>query len=44
MLMEIKNEDFVKWPEKIKTNLLWRNKNKNYEFHKDHGHNKKDYF
>ena len=29
---------------KIKTNSLQRNKNKYYEFHKDHGHNTKDCF
>ncbi|PSS36080.1 TRNA (guanine(9)-N1)-methyltransferase [Actinidia chinensis var. chinensis] len=39
VLMEIKNEDFVKWLEKIKTNPLRRNKNKYSQFHKDHGHN-----
>ncbi|GFY94124.1 hypothetical protein Acr_09g0005700 [Actinidia rufa] len=44
VLMEIKNEDFVKWPENIKTNPLKRNKNKYYEFHKDHGHNTEDCF
>ena len=26
--MEIKNEEYIKWPRKIKTNPLWRNKNK----------------
>ncbi|GFS38024.1 hypothetical protein Acr_00g0055200 [Actinidia rufa] len=44
VLMEIKNEDFMKWLGKIKTNPLKRNKNKYYEFHKDHGHNTEDYF
>ncbi|GFZ08936.1 hypothetical protein Acr_20g0007440 [Actinidia rufa] len=44
VLMEIKNEDFVKWPGKIKTNPLRRNKNKYYEFHKDNGHNTNDCF
>ena len=42
--MEIKNEDFIKWPGKIKTNPLRRNKNKYCEFHKDHGHNNEDCF
>ena len=44
VLMEIKNEDFIKWSGKIKTNLLIRNKNKYCEFHKDHGHNTEDCF
>ena len=39
LLMEIKNEDFVKWPRNIKTNPLRRNKNKYCEFYKDHVHN-----
>ena len=42
--MEIKNKDFIKWPRKIKTNPIRRNKNKYYEFHKDHGHNTEDCF
>ena len=44
VLTEIKNEDFLKWPRKIKTNPLRRNKNKYFEFHKDYGHNTEDYF
>ena len=42
--MEIKNEEFVKWPRKIKTNPLQRNKNKYYEFDMGHGHNTKECF
>ena len=42
--MEIKNEEFVKWLGKIKTNSLKRNKNKYYEFHRDYGYNTKDCF
>ena len=44
VLMEIKNEEFVKWPRKIKTYPLWRNNNKYCEFHKDNGHNTKKVF
>ena len=44
VLIEIKNEDFIKWPWKIQTNPLRRNKNKYCEFHKDHEHNIEDYF
>ncbi|GFY91186.1 hypothetical protein Acr_07g0013820 [Actinidia rufa] len=44
VLMEIKKEEFVKWPGKIKTNPLKRNENKYCEFHRDHGHNIEDYF
>ena len=39
VLTEIKNEEFVKWLDKIKTNPLWRNKNKYYELRKDHDQN-----
>ncbi|GFZ19559.1 hypothetical protein Acr_28g0002640 [Actinidia rufa] len=44
MSYRVKNEEFVKWSEKIKTNPLKRNINKYYEFHKDHRHNTVDYF
>ena len=44
VLMEIKNEEYIKWPTKIKTNPLRRNKNKYCEFHRDHGHNTEDCF
>ncbi|GFZ11550.1 hypothetical protein Acr_22g0009480 [Actinidia rufa] len=44
VIMEIKNDDFIKWPGKIKTNPLKRNKNKYCEFHKDHSHNTEDCF
>ncbi|GFZ10945.1 hypothetical protein Acr_22g0003430 [Actinidia rufa] len=44
MLTEIKHEEFVKWPRKIKTDPWKRNKNKYYEFHQDHGHNTEDCF
>ena len=42
--MKIKNEEFMKWPRKIKTNPLKRNQNKYCGFHKDHGHNTEDCF
>ncbi|GFY91199.1 hypothetical protein Acr_07g0013950 [Actinidia rufa] len=41
VLMEIKNEEFVKWPEKIKINPLQRNKNKYCEFYRDHTKHKR---
>ena len=44
VIKEIKNEDFIKWPRKIKTKPLKRNKNKYCEFHKDHRHNTEDCF
>ncbi|GFZ21704.1 hypothetical protein Acr_29g0008660 [Actinidia rufa] len=39
VLSEIKHEEFVKWPGKIKTDPQKRNRNKYCEFHRDHGHN-----
>ncbi|GFY91570.1 hypothetical protein Acr_07g0017660 [Actinidia rufa] len=44
VLMEIKNEKFVRWPGEIKTNPFKRNKNKYCEFYRDHGHNTEDCF
>ncbi|GFZ18505.1 hypothetical protein Acr_27g0002440 [Actinidia rufa] len=44
VLMEIKNEDLVKWLEKIKTNPIKKNKNKYCELHKNHCHNTEDCF
>ncbi|XP_057515034.1 uncharacterized protein LOC130796691 [Actinidia eriantha] len=44
VLTEIKHEEFVKWPGKIKTDPSRTNRNKYYEFHRDHGHNTEDYF
>ncbi|GFY87521.1 hypothetical protein Acr_05g0011600 [Actinidia rufa] len=44
VLSEIKHEEFVKWPEKIKTDPQKRNRKKYCEFHRDHGHNTEDCF
>ncbi|GFZ02291.1 hypothetical protein Acr_15g0008990 [Actinidia rufa] len=44
VLSKIKHEEFVKWPGKIKTDPQKRNRNKYYEFHRDHGHNTEDCF
>ncbi|XP_057503492.1 uncharacterized protein LOC130787039 [Actinidia eriantha] len=44
VLSEIKHEKFIKWPGKIKTDPQKRNRNKYYEFHRDHGYNTEDCF
>ncbi|GFZ12348.1 hypothetical protein Acr_23g0007330 [Actinidia rufa] len=44
VLSEIKHEEFIKWPGKIKTDPQKRNRNKYCEFHRDHGHNIEDCF
>ena len=38
VLMQIKDDPSLKWPEKMKGNPNKRNKNKYYRFHRDHGH------
>ncbi|GFY86953.1 hypothetical protein Acr_05g0005920 [Actinidia rufa] len=44
VLSEIKHEEFIKWPGKIKTDPQKRNRNKYCEFYRDHGHNTEDCF
>ncbi|GFZ04978.1 hypothetical protein Acr_17g0005500 [Actinidia rufa] len=44
VLTEIKHEEFIKWPWKIKIDPHKRNKNKYCEFHQDHERNTEDYF
>ncbi|GFY94940.1 hypothetical protein Acr_10g0003250 [Actinidia rufa] len=41
---KIKHEEFVKLLGKIKTDTQKRNRNKNCEFHRDHGHSMEDCF
>ncbi|GFS40011.1 hypothetical protein Acr_00g0066200 [Actinidia rufa] len=43
-LIEIKHEEFIKWPEKIKTDPHKRNKNKYCEFYRYYGYNTEDCF
>ena len=38
VLMQIKDDLSLKWPEKMKGDPNKRNKNKYYSFHRDHGH------
>ena len=38
VLMQIKDDPSLKWPEKMKGDLNKRNKSKYCRFHKDHGH------
>ena len=38
VLMQIKDDPFLKWPEKMKGYPNKRNKNKYFRFYKDHGH------
>ncbi|XP_030923124.1 uncharacterized protein LOC115950011 [Quercus lobata] len=38
VLMQIKDDPSLKWPEKMKGDPNKRNRNKYYRFHRDHGH------
>ncbi|XP_010258706.1 PREDICTED: uncharacterized protein LOC104598369 [Nelumbo nucifera] len=44
ILMQICNRNYVRWPEKMKTQSNKRNRDKYYEFHKGHGHDTKKCF
>ena len=44
MLIQIKDDPFLKWPEKIKEDLNKRNKNKYCRFHIDHGNDTDEYY
>ena len=42
ILMQIKDEHYLKWPRPLHSSPHVRDKNKYYRFHKDHGHYTKD--
>ncbi|XP_058111850.1 uncharacterized protein LOC131255169 [Magnolia sinica] len=42
VLMEIKGEGFINWPDKLQSNSNRRSKNKYFHYHRDHGHNTSD--
>ncbi|XP_065619075.1 uncharacterized protein LOC136063096 [Quercus suber] len=44
VLMQIKDEPSLKWPEKLKGDPNKSNRNKYYRFHKDHGHDTDECF
>ena len=44
VLMQIKDDPSLKWPEKMKRDPNKRNGNKYCRFHKDHGHDKNECF
>ena len=44
VLMQIKDDPSLKWPEKMKGDLNKRNKNKYCRFHRDHGHDMDECF
>ena len=44
VLMQIKDDPSLKWPEKMKGNPNKRNRNKYCRFHRDHGHDTNECF
>ncbi|XP_058092662.1 uncharacterized protein LOC131239121 [Magnolia sinica] len=44
VLMEIKGEGFINWPDRLRSNPNRRSKNKYCHYHRDHGHNTSDYY
>ena len=44
VLMQIKDDPSLKWPEKMKGDPNKRNKNKYCRFHRDHGHDTDECF
>ncbi|XP_058076516.1 uncharacterized protein LOC131225079 [Magnolia sinica] len=44
VLMEIKGEWFVKWPERLRSNPNRWSKNKYCHYHRDHGYNTSNYY
>jgi len=44
VLMQIKDDPSLKWPEKMKGDPNKRNRNKYFRFHKDHGHDTNECF
>ena len=44
VLMQIKDDPSLKWPEKMKGDPNKCNRNKYYRFHRDHGHNTDECF
>ena len=44
VLIQIKDDPSLKWPEKMKGDLNKRNKNKYCHFHRDHGHDTNECF
>lgn len=43
ILLEIKDKNLIKWPERMKKSLFPREKTKYWRFHRDHGHDTDDY-
>jgi len=40
--MQIKDEHYLKWPRPLHSSPMVRDKNKYFQFHKDHDHNMED--